>query len=309
MEIQEGISVMPLVTGDDLDRDSHLHSFSYGSHSQVSMAAQLMKEINLLHREDILHRDIKPANIIWDTNENIVKLVDFDLAQKLEEGKELFQTKDSSDKTFMAPECVKETVEFKGYTFSKASDVYSAGLVLRNKIDLNKPHLSYIDLLLKAKITEMLAADPKERPTIAECEEYFNKVSKINDHFLEHPNDKHREQLGKSLVNLELYINKNQHHEIKASSVFQKLKLTAHKTSRLFIAKQLLTTVLNALAKEPIDYQSINKNISKLEKHEKKSKGILSRSGYLKKILLSLKEIGAHSTNLEEKTPLKSKKT
>ena len=58
-----------------------------------SIAQQICSAIEYMHREGVTHRDIKPDNILVETRDPIVvKLSDFGLSKRVENGEELLKT-------------------------------------------------------------------------------------------------------------------------------------------------------------------------------------------------------------------------
>ena len=52
-------------------------------YSTYLIMKQLLEAVEHLHKNGIMHRDLKPQNIIFDTEANLIKVIDFGLSQDL----------------------------------------------------------------------------------------------------------------------------------------------------------------------------------------------------------------------------------
>ena len=145
----------------------------------------------------IVHRDIKPSNIFFDHRhgEQVVKVVDFGIAQDLQQPDEDEEDGASAigagTLAYMAPE------RLANRPYDGAADVYSLGVLLyevltgqppfteRNLFKLIRCHLHETPLPPRALCPELaegaeevvlaaLAKDPAERPTALELSRSFN---------------------------------------------------------------------------------------------------------------------------------------
>jgi len=138
---------------------------------------QIISGVSYLHKLNIVHRDLKPENLLLDYQNNI-KIVDFGLSNKYEEG-QLLQTACGSP-CYAAPEMIAGK-KYHGSTV----DVWSCGVVLfamvcgylpfedANTAILYKKILhgdftvpSWVSSDCKELIKSILRTDPKSRFTI-----------------------------------------------------------------------------------------------------------------------------------------------
>jgi hypothetical protein len=92
----------------------------------IKIVLQLCDGLKLLHKKNIIHRDIKPSNILL-TNDQIAKLIDFDVAriEKIEAEKD---TKQFGTIGYAPPE---------QYGFSQTdqrSDIYALGMTIKDLV-------------------------------------------------------------------------------------------------------------------------------------------------------------------------------
>lgn len=56
----------------------------------LRVVVKLVDIIGTIHEHQVIHKDIKPSNIIWEPEQDVVQLIDFDLAVKLSKEKRAF---------------------------------------------------------------------------------------------------------------------------------------------------------------------------------------------------------------------------
>jgi eukaryotic-like serine/threonine-protein kinase len=108
------------------------------SQEALEIACQLCAGLAEAHRSDVLHRDLKSANIILCSGSNGVRAVitDFGLACDMTQSGEMGGTP-----RYMAPEL------WRGEKASKASDIYSLGVVLYEMVTGRPPFEDEADRL------------------------------------------------------------------------------------------------------------------------------------------------------------------
>lgn len=153
----------------------------------IGFLAQILRGVQYLHARHIAHFDLKPENIMLqdkDVPEPQIKIIDFGLAQKLEDGvafKSLCGTPQ-----YIAPEVINYE------PLSSATDMWSIGVityillsglspfqgetdaetlsnVLEGAYEFEEHHFSQTSEMAKDFIRQLLVKEPRERMTASEC--------------------------------------------------------------------------------------------------------------------------------------------
>lgn len=122
----------------------------------LALAQSILEALEALHEHGLIHRDIKPSNIML-TNDQTVKLIDFDAVRRISGDKES-DTVQLGTVGFAAPE------QF-GFAESDArSDLFSLGVVMNvcSTRDYPKNQLTD-DLLIQEIVTKATKIDPDVR--------------------------------------------------------------------------------------------------------------------------------------------------
>jgi eukaryotic-like serine/threonine-protein kinase len=133
--------LMPYLSGQRLS--SYFEKADLGAF--LKSFKELLQAIAYLHDHDIIHRDIKPENIMISRGGH-AKLFDFDLAVRVGET----QRRRSLVGTvaYLSPE------QAKGEAVSKASDLYSAGVIFYRGITGEVPFTGTVEEVLEAHVKE-----------------------------------------------------------------------------------------------------------------------------------------------------------
>lgn len=163
--IQKLYTVMQLKKGNELFKELYLdpnaqqRSGKFNETQSLIIALKACKSIDELHKLNIIHSDIKPENFMSNVHGNMITIgaIDFGLSSILEPGQEAIYSDHSyGTQLYMAPEV--NALESRGpFPYSKASDVYSLGVMLKD--DLQMPRHIY---------EKMLTRDPGSRATLSE---------------------------------------------------------------------------------------------------------------------------------------------
>jgi serine/threonine protein kinase len=157
-------------------------------HEAVTLGAQVASALAAAHAAGIVHRDVKPANILVD-DDGRARISDFGIAHAFGETTLTSTGMLTGTPAYLAPEVAR------GEESSYASDVFSLGSTLYAALEGQPPfgdQPNPIGLLhrvasgqikppehagaLTALLTEMLAADPHNRPTMAHVADELSRL-------------------------------------------------------------------------------------------------------------------------------------
>ncbi|XP_069108405.1 myosin light chain kinase, smooth muscle-like isoform X3 [Argopecten irradians] len=118
----EMVMILELLSGGELFDRLVAQDYEFTEEDCIVYMRQICQGVRHMHQQNIIHLDLKPENVMCVTKDTRdIKLIDFGLAQKLEEGKSvkvLFGT---------AEFCAPEIISFEPVSF--CSDMWSIGVV------------------------------------------------------------------------------------------------------------------------------------------------------------------------------------
>lgn len=123
----------------------------------------IAKGIKCMHDNNYVHFDIKPGNIV--IHEKNAKLIDFGLAEYIEEGKKY---RGMGTTEFMAPELNNDNNDESDYTYTKC-DIFSLGVTFDECIFqryFKHLHTNTTSILSLINLDNMTSDNSKDRPTI-----------------------------------------------------------------------------------------------------------------------------------------------
>ncbi|MDT0277430.1 serine/threonine-protein kinase [Blastococcus goldschmidtiae] len=159
----------------------------------AQIGAQVADALTATHAAGIVHRDVKPANILigqGDGLEGLVKITDFGISHAHGDVTLTQTGQITGTPAFLAPEVAQ------GYEMGEASDVFSLGATLYTCLEGQPPFGMEDNALamlhkvaggairpparagsLTGPVTRMLAADPADRPTMAEVRDELARLA------------------------------------------------------------------------------------------------------------------------------------
>jgi serine/threonine protein kinase len=124
------VMIMEYVEGATLAARIHQGAIPYGQ--ALGYLDQVLGALGYAHKQHIVHRDIKPSNMML-TPSGVVKLMDFGIAQRGDQG-DLTKTNTTvGSYAYMSPE------QIKGEPVDGRSDLYSVGVSLYEMVTGQKP--------------------------------------------------------------------------------------------------------------------------------------------------------------------------
>ena len=159
----------------------------------AQIGAQVADALTATHAAGIVHRDVKPANILIGQGpglEGLVKITDFGISHAHGDVTLTQTGQITGTPAFLAPEVAQ------GYEMGEASDVFSLGATLYTCLEGQPPFGMEDNALamlhkvaggtirppvragsLSGPLTRMLAADPADRPTMAEVRDELARLA------------------------------------------------------------------------------------------------------------------------------------
>nr|XP_020461020.1 myosin light chain kinase, smooth muscle-like [Monopterus albus] len=118
----EIVMIMEHIAGGELFQRIVDENFEHTEPTSARYMQQILEGMQYVHKQNIVHLDLKPENIICvDTTGTQIKIIDFGLASKLDEGKPLLVMHGTPE--FVAPEVINyEAVGLE-------TDVWSIGVI------------------------------------------------------------------------------------------------------------------------------------------------------------------------------------
>jgi len=153
---------MEFVQGISLRQFIQQRSFSIKKALEIIL--QVSYALCHLHTHGVIHRDLKPENILITENGEI-KVIDFGIAQLLEEKNEIKKRK--KKQTIGTPSYMSPEQKEDPFTISFTSDIYSLGIItyelVIGQISHGVIHFSLIPKNLRPILKKALDPDPKKR--------------------------------------------------------------------------------------------------------------------------------------------------
>jgi TolB-like protein/Tfp pilus assembly protein PilF len=180
-------AVMELLEGETLR--GKLDAGPIPQKQAVDYALQIAKGLSAAHEKGIVHRDLKPENL-FVTKDGHLKILDFGLAKRTEQGKTDDETNSPTESKHTEPGVVMGTVGYmspeqvRGLPVDHRSDLFSFGAILYELLSGKRA-------FRKDTASDTIAAILKEEPP--ELSESGRNISPALDQVVRHCLEKDRE--------------------------------------------------------------------------------------------------------------------
>jgi len=152
--------VMEYVSGGTLGQAA-ARGFRFSDLDMAYIAREVLRALGFIHSKDYIHRDIKPDNLLFDQGTGFIKLIDFGLCVKYDEGHGIRPHLVGSPQ-WMSPEIIRR----RPHSFS--SDVWSLAACLQTLANYAAPPSTVS--------TTSTSADESGFPLVADSDQHFLRV-------------------------------------------------------------------------------------------------------------------------------------
>jgi eukaryotic-like serine/threonine-protein kinase len=159
----EGLPYLVMEYVDGMQLDQYCDAQQLSIDQRLQLFRTVCSAVQYAHERLIIHRDLKPANILI-TKEGVVRLLDFGIAKLLDPG--FMQTTLITQTNWrpMTPGYASPE-QVRGQPVTRASDVYSLGVLLYELLTGQKPYRSKGESLLE--VERAICEQETEKPSTA----------------------------------------------------------------------------------------------------------------------------------------------
>ena len=157
--------IMEYFTGTPLDEYLTQKVGLLSEERAIPIMKQILKAYDYVHKKGIVHRDIKPSNLLYDVENELVKVLDFGIAKDLTKTSSMTKTGTQMGTVFyMSPEQVQ------GKPVDTRSDIYSLGVTFYQLLTGVNPYTQFsTDYEVYSSIVRDDLPDPRSHyPGISE---------------------------------------------------------------------------------------------------------------------------------------------
>jgi serine/threonine protein kinase len=157
--------IMEYFTGTPLDEYLTQKVGLLSEERAIPIMKQILKAYDYVHKKGIVHRDIKPSNLLYDDENELVKVLDFGIAKDLTKTSSMTKTGTQMGTVFyMSPEQVQ------GKPVDTRSDIYSLGVTFYQLLTGVNPYSQFsTDYEVYSSIVRDDLPDPRSHyPGISE---------------------------------------------------------------------------------------------------------------------------------------------